>query len=153
MITFGGLCTVENVTRCRLWMMASGPDAEADRFRDPAPGTRARCPEVPRRTGWRQGTAGRASGPATNQRSADRGMGAGWAIPGGWPGMAYGNFATVTDALRLLGNLLTESSTAIAMNLNFLRPFHFLFGLPGAFTLLTVQAAGFRREPGTSRSD
>ncbi|MCC9194453.1 hypothetical protein LOC59_12465 [Arthrobacter sp. zg-Y916] len=43
------------------------------------------------------------------------------------------------------GNLLTESSTAIAMNLNFMGPFLFLFGLLGAFTLLTVQAAAFRR--------
>jgi hypothetical protein len=44
------------------------------------------------------------------------------------------------------GNLLTESSTAIAMNLNFMGPFLFLFGLLGAFTLLTVQASGVRRK-------
>ena len=44
------------------------------------------------------------------------------------------------------GNLLTESSTAIAMNLNFMGSFLFLFGLLGAFTLLTVRASGFRRK-------
>ena len=38
------------------------------------------------------------------------------------------------------------SSTVITMNLYSMGPFMFLFGILGAFTLLTVQAAGFRRK-------
>lgn len=44
-------------------------------------------------------------------------------------------------------NQPSEGSTSvIAMNLYSMGPFLLLFGLLGAFTLLTVQAAGFRRK-------
>ena len=36
---------------------------------------------------------------------------------------------------------------AVAMNLYSMGPFLLLFGLMGAFTLLTVQAAAYRRRP------
>lgn len=44
------------------------------------------------------------------------------------------------------GNNLNPPSSVIVMNLQSMGSLPFLFGLMGAFTLLTVQAAGFRRK-------
>ena len=51
------------------------------------------------------------------------------------------------------GNQTAESASVIAMNLYSMGPFLFLFGMIGAFTLLTVQAAGFRRGAGPKQAD
>jgi len=46
------------------------------------------------------------------------------------------------------GQGMEAGQGVIAMNLYSMGPFLLLFGLMGAFTLLTVQAAAFRRAPG-----
>ncbi|MER1995163.1 MAG: hypothetical protein ABTA24_01525 [Arthrobacter sp.] len=44
------------------------------------------------------------------------------------------------------GNSISPPQSVIVMNLQSMGPMPFLFGLIGAFTLLTVQAAGYQRK-------
>jgi len=86
-------------------------------------------------------------------RRANVALAAAWILAGL---LLAGGLAWLTGALPpaqmtfdAAGNSLDPPSRVMLMNLHTMGPLLFLFGMMGAFTLLTVQAAGFRRKTGS----